>query len=350
MKLLVIGAGSVGLNLGARLARAGCQVHFVVRSSQAARDIRREGVRVIDPETGQAWSVQAQAVAHLEDAAELLCEVPALLCTRASDTESVAASIARSAPGATLVSAQNDVDNEEKLARYFPLVIGLCVRQTCTRVGPRAVRALGSGRVVIGAHPGPGAPGEAAADETRANGAQAESAHTVETLATAFRRAAYDVGVWRRIAEDKWLKLCVNLMSAPNALVVRRDHTSWAFVEVKARLLEEARAVLAAAGITARSCDGRDRSLEEEIRYQRESLALGTSARGAKVYNAVWVALKGGGALEADLYHRRILDLARAHDLAAPTNQCVLRALLRAEREALGPESLRADELLPPRG
>ncbi len=346
MKLLVVGAGSVGLNLGARLARAGCEVHFVVRSPQAARAIRRQGVRVIDPETGQAWRVRAQAVAGVEDAAELLREVPALLCARASDTEAIAASIAQSAPGATLVSAQNDVDNEAKLARYFPLVIGLCVRQTCTRVGSRAVRALGGGRVVIGVHPAPGIPGEAAVDGTQADTAQAESAHTVEALASAFRHAGYDVGISRRIAEDKWLKLCVNLMSAPNALVVRSDHTRWAFVEVKARLLEEARAALATAGITARSCDGRDRSLQEEIHYQRESLALGTSARRAKVYNAVWMALHSGAALEADRYHQRILDLARTHGLAAPTNQRVLEALQRAEREALGPESLRADELL----
>ena len=195
--------------------------------------------------------------------------------------------------------------------------------------------------LVIGAHPGPGAPGEAAAD-----GTQVDSAHTVEALASAFRHAGYDVGVSQRIAEDKWLKLCVNLMSAPNALVVRSDHTHWAFVEVKARLLEEARAALAAGGVSARSCDGHDRSLEEEIHYQRESLALGTSARRAKVYNAVWMALRSGAALEADRYHQRILDLARSHGLAAPVNQRVLQALQRAERDALGPESLRADELL----
>ena len=58
------------------------------------------------------------------------------------------------------------------------------------------------------------------------------------------------------------------------------DHESQAFVSVKVRLLEEARAALLAAGIEARSCDGRDRSLDEEIAFQRESLARGTRARG----------------------------------------------------------------------
>ena len=41
MKLVVLGAGSVGLNLGARLSRAGCEVHFVVRSPEVAYAIRR---------------------------------------------------------------------------------------------------------------------------------------------------------------------------------------------------------------------------------------------------------------------------------------------------------------------
>ena len=332
MKLVVLGAGSVGLNLGARLAHAGCKIHFVVRRPDAARAIRRDGVRLIDPETNQTRSTRAEASVGVEAAAELLATVPALLCTRASDTESVAASLARVAPGATLVGAQNDVDNEDKLARHFSRVIGLCLRQTCTRVGPSAVHALGSGRIIVGAHPK----------------ATTDTSEVVDAVAGAFRRAGYDVGISKRIADDKWLKLCVNLMSAPNALVVRRDHTSWAFVEVKVRLLEEARQALAAAGIAARSCDARDRSLEQEIHYQRESLALGTSARPAKVFNAVWTALRTGAALEADAYHRRILALARPHGVVAPTNERVLEALEKTWREALGPESLRAEELLPP--
>lgn len=338
MELVVIGAGSVGLNLGARLARAGCQVHLVVRHPDTARLIEREGVRVVDPESGETWCSGAKAVLGLSAAGELLRTAPALLCTRAPDTDSVAASLAGAAPGATIVSAQNDVDNEEKLARHFSRVAGLCLRQTCTRVAPNVVHAPAAGRIVVGVHPGAGSQPEAAS----------ETAEVVEAAAASFRAVGYDVGISKRIADDKWLKLCANLMSAPNALVVRRDHTSWAFVEIKARLLEEAHRVLRAAGIAARSCDGRDRSLEEEIRYQREALALGTSARSAKLFNAVWTALRSGAALEADLYHRRILDLARAHGVATPANERVLAALLRARREALGPECLRAEELLPP--
>ena len=135
-------------------------------------------------------------------------------------------------------------------------------------------------------------------------------------------------------------------MSAPNALVRREDHASAAFVELKARLLEEARAALAAEGIRATSCDGRDRSLDEEIRFQRASLAAGVSARRAPLYNHVWTGLREGRPLGAEAYHRRILALAGRHGLPAPRNLCVLAALERAVREDLGPECVAAADLL----
>jgi ketopantoate reductase len=187
--------------------------------------------------------------------------------------------------------------------------------------------ALGWGRVVLGAWP------DGRSEETG-------------RLAADFRAAGYDVGVSEHIGADQWLKLALNLMSSPNALVVREDHESQAFVSVKVRLLEEARAALAAARIEARSCDGRDRSLDEEIVFQRESLARGTSARRLPVYNQVWSALRHGGPLEADSYHRRILDLAARHGLEAGQNARVLEAVVEAWTVKRGPECLRAADLL----
>jgi 2-dehydropantoate 2-reductase len=311
VKLTVYGAGAVGL----------------VRDPGVAERIEADGVRFEDPASGVAWSAAARAVAS---AAELPAEFRAgtvLFCMRASQTAAAARCLAPVAPRACVASFQNDLDNEKVLAEHFPVVIGAPLRQTYTRTAANEARAIGGGRVVLGRHPSGGGP-------------------ELHALSAALRAADYEVGISERIAEDRWLKLCVNLTSAPNALIRRPDHTTRAFVEIKARLLEEARDALAAARIVARSCDGRDRSLDEEIEWQRASLARGESARSLPIYNQVWAALRHGGPLEADAYHRRILELAAAAGLAAPVNARVLELLLRQAGRGAGPESVAAAEIL----
>jgi 2-dehydropantoate 2-reductase len=302
-------------------------VLLVTRRPEAARRIEEHGVRVEDASSGRAFEQRVAVVAGIASAAPRIESGPVLFCMRSSDTAEAARALAALAPDAIVASLQNDVDNEDALAARFARVIGGCVRQAITRSADDGVVCAGSGRIVIGAWP---------------SGERPE----VAALADALRRAGYDVGVSAQIAHDKWLKLAVNLMSAPNALIRREDHATRAFVEIKARVLEEARAIFAAAGITARSCDGRDRSLDQEIAYQRESLALGTSARRLPVYNMVWAALRHGGPVEADRYHRRMLELAAAHGIAAPQNARVLEALERVVRDRRGPERLSAESLL----
>jgi 2-dehydropantoate 2-reductase len=319
--LAIVGAGSVGLSLAARLAASGARVTLVAHVADGARRIAERGIELLDPANGERLRARPTTVRTLDDGARLHART-LVVCVRAPDSDALVAQLAERAPGATIVCAQNDVDNEARFALRFERVVGCVVRQTCTRTAPDAVNALGAGRLVFGAWPS----GES--DEAR-------------SLAAVFDRAGFDVAVSRAIAEDKWLKLCVNLMSVPNALIHPDEHATRAFVEIKARLLEEARDALAAAGIAARSCDGRDRSLDEEIAFQRASLLRGESARRLPVFNAVWGALTHGSALEADLYHERIVALADAHGIAAPTNRRALELARRAWRERLGPESAR---------
>jgi len=325
-QLAVYGPGAVGLVMGARLARAGCDVLFVGRRAEQVRHIEESGVSVEDPATGERWTTRVRAA--LPDAArDALHGRLVIFSVRTSQNEPAARALARLTPDATLAVAQNDVDGDALLARWFPRVIGVVVRQTCTRIGDAAARTSGAGRLVLGAHPEGGGP-------------------DVDALAAVLRAAGYDVGVSPRIARDRWLKLCVNLMSAPNALVRREDHVTPAFVEIKARLLEEARAILAAAGIEAASCDGRDRTLDEEIAHQRASLAAGSSRRSLPLYNQTWQALRRGSGLEADRYHRRLLELAVRHGVPAPVNARMLEVLERCARERRGPESIRASDVL----
>lgn len=323
--LPIVGAGSVGLVLGARLARAGRAVRFHVRDAAAAHALRAGGVTVEDPATGAAWRAAVDARTGPPAGAD----GPVLVCVREPDTAAVADALAAASPAALPVNVQNGVDGDGALARRFPRVIGAVWRATCTRVAPDRVRALDPARLVVGAHPEGGG-------------------SDVEALAAVLRAAGFDVGVSTRIGEDRWLKLCANLLSAPNALVRRGEHASEAFVAGKTRLLEEARAALRAAGVTARSCDGRDRSLDDEIAWQRGALARGDAARPLPLYNGVWRALREDLPLEADAWHERIVALAARHGVPAPCNARVLAALRRAAAERRGPESCGVEELLGP--
>ncbi len=328
MSVTVLGAGSVGLTLAARLARAGVGVLLVTRREAAARALG-QGLIAEHPASGETFRVSVEARCLEQEG--WWPSQPILLCTRGAEVEAAARFVGKRAPGIPLVTFQNDVVHEAAAGRFTAPVVGGVWRETCTRTGDARVRFLFDrpSRAILGLHP-------------------AGTSDAVRELAALLERGDICTGVSDRIARDKWLKLCVNLMSAPNALVRREDHTTTAFVELKAGLLEEARAVLAAGGIEAGSCDGRDRSLDEEIAHQRASLEKGTSARPIPLYNQVWSALTRRIATEADAYHRRVCTLGEEHGIPTPLNQRVLGALLHADRHHTGPESVPASQLLHP--
>ena len=321
--ITVFGGGSIGLVLAARLARAGRPVRVCTRREEDAEGIAASGIDVEEPETGARWNARviAQAGPPVGE------RDPIFACVREPDAPIAAAQLAAASPHATIVNVQNGLDGDAVFAERFARVVGAVIRHNCTRVDAHFARSQRNARIVVGAFP------EGGGDD-------------VEAIAALLRDAGYDTGVSTRIAEDRWLKLCVNLMSTPNALVRPSEHETRAFTEGKARLLEEARDVLAAAGIAARSCDGRDRSLDAEIEFQRSALARGVAARKLPLYNSLWQGLARGAALEVDAYHRQILSLGARHGVATPVNARGLAGLERVVRESLGPESLGAAELL----
>ena len=290
-------------------------MQLVTRRPEAAASLR-EGLHVEDPATGERTIARVTAAAGWEEA-DAVGHDPVFVCTRLPDTDDVANALARHAPAALAVSVQNGLDGGTRLARRVPRVVCCVWRQTATRVADAHVRFTGTGRVIVGAQPG------------------CDTGAAARRLATELGQAGLDASCSEHLERDQWLKVCINLMSAPNALVRREDHETPEFVEVKARLLEEARDALSAAGISAEPCDARDRTLDAEIAHQRASLGRGTAARRLPLYNHVWTALREGRSLEAGHYHERILEIAAAHGTLAVTNARVREVLLRAAADLL---------------
>ncbi|MCP3985348.1 MAG: hypothetical protein GY723_13240 [bacterium] len=326
MSITILGAGSVGLTLAARLARGGVRVLVLTRREAAARALAK-GLIVEHPADGTTFEVEIEA--RCSTSPEPWPDHPVLLCTRGDSVEAAAQLVALRASGAPLVTFQNDVVHEAAAARFHPRVLGGVWRETCTRTDDACVRFLHDrpSRAILGLHPS----------------GQSREARDIASL---LERGGIKTGISDCIALDKWLKLCINLMSTPNALIRREDHGHRDFVQIKVSLLEEARAALAAASIETGSCDGFDRSLDEEIAFQRVALEKGTSARPIPLYNQVWTALTRHMPTGADAYHRRICTLGDRYGVLTPMNHRILDALLHATDEHAGPESLSTAELL----
>ncbi len=112
MRIAVFGAGGVGGYFGGRLAQAGAEVHFIARGAHL-QALREYGLAVRSVKGD--FKVSAPAT---DDPADVgYCDF-VLFCVKTFDTEAAAARLGPLVgEGTAVVSLQNGIENEEKLAR-----------------------------------------------------------------------------------------------------------------------------------------------------------------------------------------------------------------------------------------
>lgn len=146
MKIAVVGCGALGSYYGARLARDGQDVHFLLRSDYEV--VRRHGVNIRSPEGDfNARPRCAKSPAEIGPADLVLiglkttanAQFPALLPPLVASHTAIA-------------TLQNGLGNEEQLAALFPkeqILGGLCF--VClNRIEPGVIHHIGHGRIVLG--------------------------------------------------------------------------------------------------------------------------------------------------------------------------------------------------------
>lgn len=146
MKIAVVGCGAVGSYYGAKLARVGHEVHFLLRSDYDA--VRRQGVRIQSPEGD--FQVQPRCARIPQEIGPADLVVIGLKTTANEQFNQLLPPLA--GPATALLTLQNGLGNEEQLARLFPptqIMGGLCF--VClNRVAPGVIRHIGYGQVVLG--------------------------------------------------------------------------------------------------------------------------------------------------------------------------------------------------------
>jgi 2-dehydropantoate 2-reductase len=256
MKIAIVGAGAVGGYYGARLARAGDEVHFLLRSDFTA--VRDHGWRITDHEG--TWTLHP---AHAHDRPETIGACDLVIIAAKATANPALPPLVRPLLGAeTLVlTLQNGLGNVEFHAAYAGaerVLGGLCF--VCiNRVAPGVIEKYIPGSVRLGEFSGP------ARERTHA-------------LAARFARAGVDCRAVDSLAEALWRKLVWNVPF--NGLAIAAGGVTTDVILARPELLERARELMreVRAGAAAHGIDIPEAFLEKQIEVTRPMGAYAPSS------------------------------------------------------------------------
>nr|WP_319527693.1 putative 2-dehydropantoate 2-reductase [Pseudomonas laurentiana] len=193
----IIGTGAIGGFYGVMLARAGFDVHFLLRSEFAA--VSEQGLHIDSDVHG---ALHLQPVQAYTDAAQMPPCDWLLVGAKTTSNPALAPLISRTcAAGGKVVLLQNGLGVEEALRPRLPgnlhLLGGLCF--VCVnRTAPGVVRHQALGAVNLGYHSGP------------AQDALARQA-IVESAVALFHAAGIESQAMLNLAQARWQKLVWNV-------------------------------------------------------------------------------------------------------------------------------------------
>ncbi|MBK5378459.1 putative 2-dehydropantoate 2-reductase [Pseudomonas sp. TH43] len=193
----IIGTGAIGGFYGLMLARAGFNVHFLLRSEFSA--VAERGLQVDSAVHGKLTLDPVQAYSAAEDMPP--CDW-LLVGAKTTSTAGLAPAIVQAGkPDAKVLVLQNGLDVEDSLRELLPdslhVLGGLCL--ICVhRDGPGQITHQALGAVNVGYHSGP------AVDE-------AARMALVEEGAGLFRSAGIDSQAMPNLHQARWQKLIWNI-------------------------------------------------------------------------------------------------------------------------------------------
>ena len=221
----IIGAGAIGGFYGLLLARAGFDVHFLLRSEFDA--VARQGLQLNSAVHG---ALRLQPVQAYRSATEMPpCDWLLVGAKTTSNAELAPLLAQAAAPGAKVVLLQNGLAVEDELRPLLPdhlhLLGGLCY--ICVhRSAPGVIEHQSLGAINLGYHSGPAI----SADERQG---------LLETGVALFKQAGLDSTAMAELEQARWQKLVWNVPY--NGLSVLLDsHTTDLMRNPDSRALIEA--------------------------------------------------------------------------------------------------------------
>ncbi|GAA4348699.1 ketopantoate reductase family protein [Angustibacter luteus] len=332
MRYVVIGAGSIGGAIAARLAQQRRDRVVLAARGRRADLIEHVGLRLRTPDEDVVIGVD---VVRSPADVRLRADDVLVMATKTQQVEGALREwvdvpvhegddqVGTAGERLPVLLALNGVAAEQIAHRYFDRVVGVCVWLPAVSLEPGEVFvriAPRSGVLILGEVP-PGG---------RADG-------LLDGVAADLERAGFEIHVVEDVLRWKYRKLLTNLGNAVQALVGPDAEGAGA---VSARLRQEGAAVLAHAGIECASAD-------EEDAWRRD-LFVDRVVPGepAQMGGSTWQSLaRGADSNEADFLNGEIVAIARAHGGEAPLNARVQALARQASSSGARPASLTVPEL-----
>jgi len=188
MKIAVVGCGAVGSFYGAKLARDGHEVHFLLRSDY--EHVRRHGVSIKSPQGD--FRVAPRCARAPEEIGRSDLVLIALKTTANYQFPTLLPPLA--GPETAVMTLQNGLGNEERLAQLFsPAQTMGCLCFVClNRVSPGVIHHIDHGLVILGQF-------------------QRWPEPRTHDIAGAFRHAGIPCKVTDNLAQTHWEKLVWNI-------------------------------------------------------------------------------------------------------------------------------------------
>ncbi|MBI3129312.1 MAG: 2-dehydropantoate 2-reductase [Candidatus Tectomicrobia bacterium] len=315
MRFGVMAAGGVGAYFGGLLARAGEDVRFIARGAHLEA-IRREGLRVeaVVPEGG--FAVKAPFATD-DPAGAGVCDV-VLFCVKTTANEAAIPAIApMMGPDSVVISLQNGVDNEDRLAARYgrERVMGGAAYIFTSVAGPGLIRQIGGPRRLVFGELGGGASPRGERILAVLKNAQVNAELSADIEAELWTKFIFICGVSGMTA----------LTRSPLGEIMAYEGTRWMMRGVMREVCEVGRA----RGV--RLPQGAD---EDRFRFLGEQ---NPASKGSLCHD-----LEAGRRLEIDALCGALSRLGREAGVATPLNDFIYHTLKLADLQIAGEVKLKA--------
>ncbi|MUV60886.1 ketopantoate reductase family protein [Halobacterium sp. CBA1126] len=300
MRVVVLGAGSLGSLLAGALERTDADVTLLGRESDHVRRVRADGLRLTRPDGSEdAVPVDVATDEGVTEDADLL-----VVCVKSYDTADAMAGVAPHLDGADVLTLQNGLGNAETVADYVPRERVLAGTTTHGAVleAPGHVRHAGRGDTTVGRY--------FAANDARVDAvADCLTGAGIETTVADDPEAA----VWTKVLVNAGINAATALARVPNGALVDSESGE----RVLRRAVTEGVAVARAEGVAVP---------EDAVERTRE-----VAERTASNRSSMRQDVERGRPTEVEALNGALVRRGESHGVETPVNETLADLVRLAE-------------------